>query len=69
MRRVSNVPYHQNVYDLLQLEPGVCPKAARMIATHEARHGPLPASVREWYRVPGVVSTERGGHRSERASS
>jgi hypothetical protein len=63
--RISCVPYHQNVSDLLRIESGVCPKAARMIATHEARHGPLSASVREWYRVPGVVSTERGGYRSE----
>jgi hypothetical protein len=49
------VPYHQNVYDLLQLEPGESPEAARMIAEHEAAHGPLPAAVREWYLVPSVV--------------
>jgi hypothetical protein len=62
--RASNVPYHQNVYDLLQLDPGVCPKASRLIAAHEARFGPLPASLREWYLVPGVVSTERRGWES-----
>jgi hypothetical protein len=49
------VPYYQNVYDLLQLEPGESPEALRMIAEHEAQHGPLPASVREWYLVPNVV--------------
>ncbi|QJW99122.1 hypothetical protein [Frigoriglobus tundricola] len=52
MSRTSRVPYHQNVYDLLQLEPGESPEAARMIAAHEAQHGPLPASVKEWYLVP-----------------
>jgi hypothetical protein len=55
MSRTSRIPYHQNVYDLLQLEPSECPEAARMIAEHEAKHGPLPASVREWYLVPKVV--------------
>src|SRR5262245_60067770 len=55
MCRTSRIPYHQNVYDLLQLEPGESPEAARMIAEHEAAHGPLPAAVREWYSVPDVV--------------
>src|SRR5687768_5540217 len=54
MSRVTRVPYHQNVYDLLQIEPGESPEAARMIAEHEATHGSLPASVREWYLVPNV---------------
>ncbi|MEO2088283.1 MAG: hypothetical protein ABGY75_02140, partial [Gemmataceae bacterium] len=58
MPRVTNVPYHQNVYDLLDLEPGVCPVASRMIADHEAEFGPLPASVREWYSVPKMVPLE-----------
>jgi hypothetical protein len=53
--RVSRVPYHQNVYDLLQIEPGVLPEAARMIAEYEAKYEPLPASVREWYLVPNAV--------------
>jgi hypothetical protein len=53
--RTSRVPYHQNVYDLLQLAPGESPEAACMIAEHEAEHGPLPASLREWYRVPNAV--------------
>src|SRR5262245_37913105 len=26
-----------------------------MIAQHEAAHGPVPVSVREWYLVPNVV--------------
>jgi hypothetical protein len=58
MARETNVPYHQNVYDLLDLAPGVCPVASRMIADHEAEFGPLPASVREWYCVPNMVPTE-----------
>lgn len=65
MPRETNVPYHQNVYDLLDLEPGVCPIASRMIADHEAEYGPLPASVREWYSVPKMVplaSDESDGH-------
>ncbi len=49
------MPYHQNVYDLLQLEPGECPIAARMIAAHEFECGLLPAAVCEWYQVPNVV--------------
>jgi hypothetical protein len=63
MPRETNVPYHQNVYDLLDLEPGVCPVASRMIADHEAEFGPLPASVREWYCVPNMVPlvSERPG--------
>ena len=59
MSRASRVPYHQNVYDLLGIEPGECPEAARMIAEHEAQHGPLPASLREWYLVPNVVLLRR----------
>jgi hypothetical protein len=56
--RVSRIPYHQNVYDLLQIEPGESPEAARMIDEHEAEHGLLPASVKEWYLVPNVVPLE-----------
>jgi len=55
MSRTSRVPYHQNVYDLLQFESAESSEAGRMIAEHEARHGPIPASVREWYLVPDVV--------------
>jgi hypothetical protein len=54
------VAYHQNVYDLLQLEPGQSPEAARLIAEHEAAHGPLPASLREWYLIPNVVLLQTG---------
>jgi hypothetical protein len=53
--RASRVPYHQNVYDLLQIEPSESPEAARMIAEHEAQHGPLPASVREWYLLDNAM--------------
>ncbi|MBY0461295.1 MAG: hypothetical protein K2V38_28560 [Gemmataceae bacterium] len=68
MNRTSRVPYHQNVYDLLGIEPTECPEAAQMIAGHEAAHGPLPASVREWYLLPGVGlwRDERHPHRSPR---
>jgi hypothetical protein len=57
MSRVSRIPYHQNVYDLLQnqIESGACPKAARMFAEHEVKHGPLPMSVTEWYCVPDIA--------------
>lgn len=67
--RVSRVPYHQNVYDLLGIEPGVCPDAARMIAEHEAQHGPLPASVREWYLVPNVAPLDWNGARGSHVDS
>jgi hypothetical protein len=55
MGRTSRVPYHQNVFDLLQLEPAESPEAARMITEHESQHGPLPTSLREWYLVPDMV--------------
>lgn len=55
MSRPTRVPYHQNVYDLLDLPPGECPDARRLIDAHEAAHGPLPASVREWYLVPNAT--------------
>src|SRR5947209_4301104 len=58
MSRASRVPYHQNVYDLLGIEPGEWPEAARLIEKHEFEYGPLPASVREWYLVPNVVSLD-----------
>lgn len=55
MSRVSHVPYHQNVYDLIGIEPGECPDAAQMITEHEVEHGPLPEALREWYHIPNVV--------------
>lgn len=55
MSRVSRVPYHQNVYDLLGIEPSECAAARRMIEEHEAMHGPLPASIREWCLVRDAV--------------
>jgi hypothetical protein len=65
MSRASRIPYHQNVYDLLEIEPGESPEAARKIAEHESRCGPLPASVKEWYLVPGVVALKPGRSGSE----
>ena len=49
MSRTSRVPYHQNVYDLLQIEPRESPEAVRLIAEHEAKCGPLPGAVSEWF--------------------
>ena len=45
MRRV---PYHQSVFDLLNIEPQESPQARAMIEAHEARSGTLPAAVRQW---------------------
>jgi hypothetical protein len=68
MSRASRIPYHQNVFDLLDYELGESPEAVRMIDEHEAQHGPLPASVREWYLVPGIVplipDDEAAAHRT-----
>lgn len=58
MSRPTNVPFHQNVRDLLDLGVGICPEAGRMIAEHEAAYGPLPAAVRDWYLIPNVVVRE-----------
>jgi hypothetical protein len=52
---VIAVSFHRNVYDLLDLAPDVCPRAERAIDRHERRHGRLPAAVREWYCVKGIV--------------
>ena len=49
------VSFHRNVYDLLDLSPDGSPQAERAIQRHERRCGPLPASVREWYSVKGIV--------------
>ncbi len=55
MQQPIRVPYHQNVYDLLNLIPQVSAVADRMIRTHEHRHHALPAAVREWYCVRNIV--------------
>jgi hypothetical protein len=55
-----SVSFHRNVYDLLDLLPEACPWARRAIERHERQHGSLPAAVREWYCVKGIVPlTER----------
>jgi hypothetical protein len=60
--RISRLPYHQNVYDLLRIERKESPLAARLIAAHEATHAPLPAAVREWYLIRKMVPlTDRPG--------
>ena len=44
MRRV---PYHQSVFDLLDIQPQESPQAREMIEAHEARSGRrLPEAVR-----------------------
>ena len=55
MTRPVRIPYHQNLYDLLGVGPAVDPEADRMVAAHEAAHGPPPAAVREWYVYPDAV--------------
>lgn len=58
MRRVS---YHQNVFDLLDVEPRISPEAARMVADWERRMRlTLPASVRDWYTLQDVVPLTLG---------
>jgi hypothetical protein len=54
-QEVMAVSFHRNVYDLLDLSPDVSTRAERMIERHERQHGPLPAAVREWYCVKGIV--------------
>ena len=54
MSRTSRVPYHQNVYDLLGIEPAVCPDVRGVIDAHErtARRS-FPAAIRELYIATG----------------
>jgi hypothetical protein len=53
---MPRVSYHQNVFDLLDLEPRASAAALRQIKACERRCGqPLPASVRDWYMTAGVV--------------
>jgi hypothetical protein len=56
VNRTTCIPYHQNVYDLLWLEPGESPEAVQMILEHELEYEPLPVAVVEWYSVPCAVS-------------
>jgi hypothetical protein len=58
--RISHVPYHQNVYDLLRFDPEESPDAVRMMQEYELVYGPLPAAVWEWYCVPNVVLLSSG---------
>lgn len=52
--------FHRNVYDLLDLSPPVSSQAVKAMERHELRYGRLPAAVREWYSVAGIVPlTER----------
>jgi len=52
MRRV---PYHQSVFDLLDLQPRESPQAREIIEAHEAQNGRLPEAVRQWYLIDRVV--------------
>lgn len=54
MGRTSNVPYHQNVYDLLGIEPGESREVRDVIEQHEQTAGrPFPAAIRELYIATG----------------
>ena len=56
MSRVSRVPYHQNVYDLLQAETRLLPEALASIRDWEQRTGtPFPAAMAEWYSSEGEL--------------
>lgn len=60
MSRVSRVPYHQNVYDLLQAETLPLPDAVKVIEDWEDRaNARFPDSMREFYTSEGEVC--RGG--------
>src|SRR5262249_54558018 len=51
-----SLSYHQNVFDLLDLEPKVSPEALRDIEECERRAGKrLPAALRDWYSLDGIV--------------
>jgi hypothetical protein len=53
---VSRLSYHQNVFDLLDIEPAPSEAALRMIEECERRcQKRLPAAVRDWYALDGVV--------------
>jgi hypothetical protein len=56
MSRVSRIPYHQNVYDLLQLETRSLPDAVEMIRAWEERTGAVfPAAMTEFYSTEGLI--------------
>ena len=67
MRRV---PYHQSVFDLLDLQPRESPQARAMIEACEARSGRrLPEAVRQWYLIDRVVALRHDADWSSRARS
>lgn len=50
MSRASRVPYHQNVYDLLQIEPRALTDASQAIREWESTTGnSFPRAMAEWY--------------------
>ena len=50
MGRTSRIPYHQNLYDLLQIEPREVPGAIEVIRAWEERERSyFPAVLTEWY--------------------
>jgi hypothetical protein len=61
MSRVSRVPYHQNVYDLLQVETRVLPETLASIRDWEERTGNcFPPSMAEWYASEGELRCGEG---------
>jgi hypothetical protein len=59
MSRVSRIPYHQNVFDLLDYEPPLDAGLLERIASLEKQIGqPLPSAVVDWYARRGVVDPD-----------
>src|SRR5262249_24523782 len=60
-RGMNRVSYHQNVFDLLEVELPVSTVAVQMIERCERRCGRrLPASLREWYSFARTVRLHSG---------
>lgn len=62
MSRVSRVPYHQNVYDLLLIEPRPIDGIGEKIRDWEQRTGlHFPAAMTEFYSTEAVIPTGENG--------
>ena len=61
MSRASRVPYHQNVYDLLQAETRPLPDAIQVIREWENNTGNhFPEAMAEWYTSEGQMRCGEG---------
>src|SRR5438270_5122096 len=57
---MTHLSYHQNVFDLLDIELGLSGEALRMIEECERRCGAsLPRALRDWYATEQVVPLRR----------